>query len=71
MRESTAEEWVYSYGLLVTVNCASDLPAGAVVVQRKQHPETATLECFERLVENTDVTIVLGDSAFGTLEFHD
>ena len=71
MWESASEEWVYGYGLLVAVDCASDLPAGAVVVQRKQHPETATLECFERLIENTDVTIVLGDSAFDTLEFHD
>ncbi|WP_080510256.1 transposase [Halococcus salifodinae] len=71
MWESAAEEWVYGYGLLVAVDCASDLPVGAVVVQRKQHPETATLECFERLVENTDVTMVLGDSAFDTLEFHD
>lgn len=52
-------------------DCASGEIAGAVVVQRKQHPETATLECFERLVENTDVTVVLGDSAFDTLEFHD
>jgi|AntDeeMetagen285_2_1112576.scaffolds.fasta_scaffold08739_1 hypothetical protein len=70
MWESAAEEWVYGYGLLVAVDCASDLPAGAVVVQRKQHPETATLECFERLIENTDVTVALGDSAFDTLEFH-
>lgn len=71
MWESASEEWIYGYGLLVAVDCASDLPAGAVVTQRKQHPETATLACFERLVENTDVTVVLGDSAFDTLEFHD
>jgi len=71
MWESASEKWVHGYGLLVAVDCASDLPAGAVVVQRKQQPETATLECFERLVENTAVTTVLGDSAFDTLEFHD
>ena len=71
MWESASEEWVYGYGLLVAVDCASNLPAGAVVVQRKQHPETATLEAFERLVDNTDVTMVLSDSAFDTLEFHD
>ena len=71
MWESASEEWIYGYGLLVAVDCASDLPAGAVVVQRKQHPETATLECLERLAENTAVTMVLGDWAFDTLEFHD
>jgi hypothetical protein len=71
MWEPSAEKWVYGYGLLVAVDCASDLPAGAVVTQRKQHPETATLDCFERLVANTDVTVVLGDSAYDTLEFHD
>jgi hypothetical protein len=71
MWESSSEEWVYGYGLLVAVDCASDLPAGAVVTERKQHPETATLECFERLIENTDVTVILGDSAYDTLEFHD
>ena len=41
MWEPASEEWVYGYGLLVAVDCASDLPAGAVVVQRKQRPETA------------------------------
>lgn len=71
MWEPASEEWVYGYGLLVAVDCASDLPAGAVVVQRKQHSETATLACFERLVENTTVMVVLGDSAFDTLVFHE
>jgi len=65
------EGWVYGYGLLVAVDCASDLPAGAVVTQRKQHPETATLECYERLIANTTVTEILGDSAYDTLEFHE
>ena len=49
MCESAAKEWVYGYGFLVAVDCASGEIAGAVVVQRKQHPETATLEVFERL----------------------
>ena len=69
--ESASEEWVHGYGLLVAIDCASDLPTGAIVVQRKQDPETPTFECFERLVKNTDVTMVLGDSAFDALEFHD
>lgn len=68
--DSIDRKWVYGYGLLVAVDCASDLPAGAVVTQRKQHPETATLECFDRLSANTTVTEVLGDSAYDTLEFH-
>nr|WP_235019724.1 transposase [Natrialba sp. INN-245] len=68
--DSIDQTWVYGYGLLVAVDCASDLPAGAVVTQRKQHPETATLECFDRLRVNTTVTEVLGDSAYDTLEFH-
>lgn len=68
---ASTEEWVYGYGLLVAVDCASGLPAGAVVTQRKQHPETATLACYERLSENTTVTEILGDSAYDTLEFHD
>lgn len=68
--DHVTEDWVYGYGLLVAVDCASDLPAGAVVTQYKQHPETATLECYERLTENTVVTEILGDSAYDTLEFH-
>ncbi|MHC3439669.1 transposase, partial [Natrialbaceae archaeon A-gly3] len=65
------EEWVYGYGLLVAVDCASDLPAGAVVTQHKQHPESATLECYDRLIANTTVAEILGDSAYDTLEFHE
>ena len=69
--DSIDQKWVYGYGLLAAVDCASDLPAGAVVTQRKQHPETATLECFDRLRTNTTVTEILGDSAYDTLEFHE
>jgi hypothetical protein len=41
-----------------------------VTLQYKQHPETATLECYERVIENRTVTEILGDSAYDTLEFH-
>lgn len=40
------------------------------MTQYKHHPETATLECYERTTENTTVTEILGDSAYDTLEFH-
>ncbi len=60
------QEWVYGYGLLVAVDCASGKIVGAVVTQRKQYPETVTLECYERLRPNTTVTEALGDSAYDT-----
>jgi len=58
--DSIDQEWVYGYGLLV-----------AVVTQRKQHPETVTPECLDRLRVNTMVTEILGDSARDTLELHE
>lgn len=71
MWEPATEEWVYGYGLLVAVDTASDLPAGAILTERKQHPESATLACYERLTTNTTVTEILGDTAYDTLAFHE
>lgn len=71
MWEPAAEKWVYGYGLLVAVDTASYLPAGAVLTERKQHPESATLSCYERLTANTTVTEILGDTAYDTLAFHE
>lgn len=64
MWEPASEEWVSGYGLLVAVDTASDLPAGAVLTERKRHPETATLARYERLTTNTSVTEILGDTAY-------
>lgn len=64
------DEPYYGYGLLTAVDCATDLPGSAVVCQRKQHPETKTLECLGHLTTNTDVTQLLGDAWFDTLEYH-
>jgi len=69
--DSIDQEWVYGYELLVEVDCASDLPAGAVVIQHKQHPEIVALGWYECLRSNTTVTEVLEDLAYDILTFHE
>ncbi|MFB6228414.1 MAG: hypothetical protein ABEH88_07590 [Halobacteriales archaeon] len=46
------DEPYYGYGLLTAVDCATDLPGSAVVCQRKQHPETKTLEYLSGLLSS-------------------
>ena len=68
--EHSEDNFCYGYGLVVVVDCASDLPAGAVFCQRKQHGEETSIECLKEAIETTDIDTILGDAWYDTLDFH-
>jgi len=69
--EHSEDNFYYGYGLIAVVDCASDLPAGAVFCQRKQHSEDQSLDCLEQVTETTEVETLLGDAWYDTLRLHD
>jgi len=69
--EHGEDDFYYGYGLVAVVDCASDLPAGAVVCQRRQHDEETSIECLTETMETTELDTLLGDAWYDTLELHE
>jgi hypothetical protein len=69
--EHSEDNFYYGYGLVAVVDCASDLPAGAVFCQRKQHGEDTSIECLTQAMETTEIDTILGDAWYDTLDLHE
>ncbi len=53
--EHSEDNFYYGCGLVAVVDCASDLPAGAVFCQREQHSEDQSIDCLKQVTETTEV----------------